>query len=168
MLGMSKEKFEQSKREGIHKEMESLVGNWKGVTQMIFEEGKIADESPISGTIKLVLGGRFLLHEYKGSFKGEPLEGIAIYGYHIDKQRYESAWVESFGMGTGIMFSEGNSGSSEWSFTGHYGGETPETRWDWKTSLEKNGDDKLVIFSQNFKPGGVKAGGFRILYDRSI
>ncbi|MDI7174549.1 DUF1579 family protein [Leptospira santarosai] len=163
---MSKEKFEISKREGIHKEFEFLIGNWKGVAHMIFEEGKIADESPIAGTMKLVLGGRFILHEYKGSFKGEPLEGIAIYGYHIDRNRYESAWIESFGMGTGILFSEGSPRENEWSFTGHYGGETPETRWGWKTYIEKEGNDKLVLFSQNLRPTGEKAGGVRILYDR--
>ncbi|EMY77594.1 PF07617 family protein [Leptospira weilii serovar Ranarum str. ICFT] len=165
---MSKEKFELSKREGIHKELESLVGNWKGVGQMMFEEGKITDESPIAGTMKLVLGGRFILHEYKGSYAGEPLEGIAIYGYHIDKKRYESAWIESFGMGTGILFSEVISGATERSFTGHYGGETPETRWGWKTSIEKDGNDKLTIFSQNLRPNGEKAGGVRILYERVV
>ncbi|WP_078128969.1 DUF1579 family protein [Leptospira alexanderi] len=163
---MSKEKFETSKREGVHKEFESYTGNWKGVNQMMFKEGEVTDESPIAGTIKLILGGRFLLHEYKGSYGGEPFEGIAIYGYHIDKQRYESAWVESFGMGTGILFSEGSPGAKEWSFTGHYGGETPETSWGWKTSLEKDGDDRLIIFSQNLRPNGEKAGGVRILYER--
>ncbi|XDD49025.1 DUF1579 domain-containing protein [Leptospira sp. WS92.C1] len=163
---MSKEKFQQSKSNGIHKELESLVGNWKGVSQMMFEEGKVTDQSPITGSIKLVLGGRFLLHEYKGSFEGEPFEGIAFYGYHIDKQKYESAWIESFGMGTGILFSEGTPGATDWSFTGHYGGETPETRWGWRTSIEKDGNNKLTIFSQNLRPDGAKAGGFRILYER--
>ncbi|EMF83477.1 PF07617 domain protein [Leptospira weilii serovar Topaz str. LT2116] len=163
---MSKEKFETSKREGVHKEFESYTGNWKGVNQMMFKEGEVTDESPITGTIQLILGGRFLLHEYKGSYGGEPFEGIAIYGYHIDKQRYESAWVESFGMGSGILFSQSPPGAQEWSFTGHYGGETPETSWGWKTSLEKDGDNKLIIFSQNLRPNGEKAGGVRILYER--
>ncbi|AOP34476.1 hypothetical protein A0128_11825 [Leptospira tipperaryensis] len=163
---MGKEKFETSKREGIHKEFESFVGNWKGVNQMMFKEGEVTDESPISGSIKLVLGGRFLLHEYKGSYAGESLEGIAIYGYHIDRKRYESAWIESFGMGSGILFSQGESGVPDFSFTGHYGGETPETKWGWKTHLEKDGENKLIIFSQNLRPTGEKAGGVRILYDR--
>ncbi|PJZ56481.1 DUF1579 family protein [Leptospira barantonii] len=163
---MSKEKFETSKREGVHKEFESYTGNWKGVNQMMFKEGEVTDESPIAGTIKLILGGRFLLHEYKGSYGGEPFEGIAIYGYHIDKQRYETAWVESFGMGSGILFSEGVPGAKEWSVTGHYGGETQETSWGWRTSLEKDGNDKLIIFSQNLRPNGEKAGGVRILYER--
>ncbi|TGM57813.1 DUF1579 family protein [Leptospira adleri] len=163
---MGKEKFEISKREGIHKEFESFVGDWKGVAHMIFEEGKIADESPISGNIKLVLGGRFLFHEYKGSYAGEPLEGIAIYGYHIDRKRYESAWIETFGMGSGILYSLGESGAADFSFTGHYGGETPERQWGWKTHLEKDGENKLIIFSQNLTPEGEKAGGVRILYER--
>ncbi|MDV6235169.1 DUF1579 family protein [Leptospira ellisii] len=165
---MSTAKFEQSKAEGIHKEFESFVGNWKGVAQMMFEENKIADESAIYGTIRTILGGRFLLHEYKGSYGGEPLEGIAIYGYHIGRNRYESAWIETFGMGTGILFSEGTPGAKDWSFLGHYGGETPETRWGWRTSIEKNGEDKLTIFSQNLRPTGEKAGGVRILYERII
>jgi hypothetical protein len=47
-----------------------------------FEPDKLADESPWQGSIRRVLGGRFALHEYRGSLQGEPLEGLVVYGYN--------------------------------------------------------------------------------------
>ncbi|KRB99897.1 hypothetical protein ASE11_09575 [Hydrogenophaga sp. Root209] len=59
------------------------------------------------GSIRVLLGGRVRLHEYTGHCSGEPMEGVALIAHHLDERRYESAWAESFGTGTSIMFSTG-------------------------------------------------------------
>ena len=68
------EKFEASKTTGAHFRLSKLVGEWEGITKTWFEPDKIADESPMRGSVRLVLGGRFIVHEYKGSMGGKPLE----------------------------------------------------------------------------------------------
>ncbi|BDA77639.1 hypothetical protein LPTSP3_g05690 [Leptospira kobayashii] len=163
---MSKEKFELSKKEGIHKELASLAGEWKGRMFTIFEKGKIANEADVSGTMKLVLGGRFILHEYKSSFGDDPIEGIAIYGYHIDRKKFESAWIESFGMGTAIMFSQGTHSDTEISFLGHYEDPSSDSKWGWKTTIQKIDENQILIVAENFSPEGREAGGVKIIYHR--
>ena len=71
-------KFEDSKSNGPHLVLATLAGEWKGTTKPWFEPGVIADESPMSGKMSAILGGRFILHEYKGEFTGKPVEGVAI------------------------------------------------------------------------------------------
>src|SRR6478752_3056693 len=106
----TKSKFELSLENGPHADLAKLVGNWEGTAKTWFEPDKVADESPASGSITLVLGGRFALYQYKGEMMGKPLEGIAIIGYSFDKASYQVAWVDSFHMGAGILFSESTPG----------------------------------------------------------
>ncbi len=80
---MSTSKLEISLASGEHKKLNSLVGEWNGQTKTWFEDGDPIDDSPMSGTIRALFDGRFVQHEYKGSFEGTPFEGIAIYGYHM-------------------------------------------------------------------------------------
>ncbi len=44
---MGKETFENSIQTGIHQKLQALVGNWQGTTRTWFEEGVLADESPM-------------------------------------------------------------------------------------------------------------------------
>src|SRR4051812_1210651 len=99
---MGKNTFEISKEGGIHKRLEALIGTWTGATKTWFEPNVIADESPMQGTIRPILGGRFLMHEYQGSLNGDLFEGMAIYGFDLANNRFECAWVDTFHMGTAM------------------------------------------------------------------
>lgn len=145
------QKFETSLSEGIHKNLKSLEGNWKGTTRVWFEPGKLGDESPCTGTMRSVLGGRFLLHEYQGSLEGKPIEGIAIYGYSIGDNKLQCAWVDSFHNGTAIMFSENNQPQWPFSVLGGYG---QEPKWGWRTVIDRKSDDEITITMFNIEPGG--------------
>ncbi|MBA2563274.1 MAG: DUF1579 family protein, partial [Chitinophagaceae bacterium] len=70
-------KFETSLKEGMHLFLKSMEGNYKGITRVWLEAGGISEDAPCSGTLRSVLDGKFLLHEYKSSLQGKPLEGIA-------------------------------------------------------------------------------------------
>jgi hypothetical protein len=50
-------------------QLKKMEGEWQGVAKTWFEPDKIADESPVRATMKLILDGKFILHEYKGSFR---------------------------------------------------------------------------------------------------
>ena len=50
------------------------------------------------------------MHEYPGELQGKPFEGVAIYGFDLATNKFQSAWVDSFHMSTAIMFSEGDAG----------------------------------------------------------
>ena len=75
-----------------------------------FEPDVVGNESPMKGNMTTILGGRSILHEYTGSMAGKPFKGVAIYGFDLATNKFQSAWVDSFHMSTGIVVSEGEPG----------------------------------------------------------
>ena len=162
------EKFESSKATGIHFQLSKLVGEWEGITKTWFEPDTVADQSPIRGSMRLILGGRFIMHEYKGSFGGQSLEGIAIYGYHLGLGKFQSAWIDSFHNGSAIMFSEGQKGDDSFTMLGSYAYVTPELeqQWGWRTEIEILNDDEVKITAYNISPEGGEAKATETLYTK--
>ena len=150
------QKFETSRISGPHHMLSKLVGEWEGTSKTWFEPGKIGDESPVKGSMRLILGGRFIMHEYTGSMGGEPLEGIAIYGYHLALGKYQAAWIDSFHNGTAIMFCDGKRGDDHIAVLGSYAYVTPEKEhyWGWRTEIEMPDDDHIIITAYNIPPEG--------------
>jgi len=60
--------------EGPHALLATLVGEWAGATRTWFTPGELGDESETTGTVRAVLGGRFVVHRYRGSLVGEEME----------------------------------------------------------------------------------------------
>lgn len=162
------EKLNNSKITGKHALLNKLVGEWEGTARTWFEPDTVADESPISGTMKPVLDGRFILHEYKGSFGGKPLEGIALFGYHLELEKFQSAWVDSFHNGTAIMFSDGTRKEDRFSMLGSYTyvGPDAEQKWGWRTEIEIVNDDHIKLVAYNITPEGEEARATEIDYRR--
>ena len=161
-------KFEQSIEEGPHRELNLMAGAWKGIARTWFEPDKIANESEIEGNIKPVLGGRFLLHEYKSSFAGNPLEGITLFGYDLNTNAFQSAWIDSFHMGTGIMFSKNQTGRKDFDVLGGYdvNYNNEWQVWGWRTRMMLEDAATLVITSYNISPEGAETLANEIRYKR--
>jgi hypothetical protein len=162
------QKFETSKASGAHLQLSRLAGKWEGTAKTWFEPDSVADESPMAGTMKLVLDGRFIVHEYTGSMNGKPLEGLALYGYHLELQRFQSAWIDSFHNGSAIMFSEGTRGGDRMEVLGSYAYVSPEEeqKWGWRTDLQFVTDDELKITAYNVSPEGEEQKATEVVYRR--
>ncbi len=159
-------KFSESLTNGYHHELQKLVGNWKGICQTWFEPSVLADESPMEGSIRSILGGRFVMHEYTGLIEGKAFEGIAIYGYNIAANRFESVWIDSFHMSTGIMWSQGAFSPGSFKVKGSYfvGDEHPD--WFWRTDIKLINSNELVITAYNISPEGTEDKATETIYKR--
>lgn len=162
------QKFETSKTSGAHFQLSRLEGKWEGSTKTWFDPAKLEDESPMSGTMKLILEGRFVMHEYTGSLGGQALTGMAIYGYNLDTEKFQCAWIDSFHNGSAIMFSQGEKGQQGISVLGSYAYVTPETEqhWGWRTNIEIVSDTEIIISAFNISPEGEEARATETTYKK--
>ncbi len=154
---MAQHKLAQSRAPGgAHHILQQIVGDWTGTTKTWFEPGKLADESPISAAIRPVLGGRFVLLEYEGKLGDDRMLGNFLFGYNVQRGKFQGSWVDTFHMGTGIMFCEGERRERGFWLLGHY--DAPEgPPWGWRTEVELVDSARLVITMYNISPEGEEA-----------
>ncbi len=154
---MSKSKFELSKEGGPHLRLLSLIGTWDGRTRTWFEKDVLADESATSSKIIALLNKRFIRYEYRGVINGKTHEGLMVWGFDLGNNKCVCSWIDSFHMGTGIMFSEGEETSNGFSVTGQYSNSEMLEPWGWRTELEIINSDQFILRAYNISPNGEEA-----------
>lgn len=161
-------KFSESKANGPHALLAKMSGTWEGMQRLWLEPDKLEEEVEIVGTLRPILDGMFLQHEYTSSCMGKPQTGLAWYGYSCGEDRWTTAWIDSFHNGTRIMLSQGAVGAdtTKPQVLGHYPA-APDPDWGWRTTLELKADDHLVITHYNLTPQGQEAKAVEIEYRRA-
>lgn len=142
-----------------HHFLAGLAGGWTGTSKLWLEPDKLADESPVVGSIQLILDGRFALYLYQGSIEGEVQHGMFMVGYNTTLEQYEASWVDSFHNNTGIMFCVGSAKENGFSVLGSYPDPTGGPDWGWRTEVELVDHEHLIITAYNIHPeyGEAKA-----------
>jgi hypothetical protein len=90
-----------------HKKLHHFVGEWSAVSKS-WMQGPNQPPTETKGEMKarLLLDGRFLREEFKGTMMGMPFEGVSITGYDNFRRQYRNLWMDTFG--TGFNLATGN------------------------------------------------------------
>jgi len=88
-----------------HEHMKKLVGNFDYTIKLWMDPSQPPTESTGKRSAELIMGGRFLVEKYSGTFMGMPFEGMGVMAYDNLQKKYVSTWVDN--MGTGIMTATG-------------------------------------------------------------
>lgn len=88
-----------------HQKLAEMVGTWDAEVSMWMEPSAPPMTSTGVGTFSLMLGGRYLRHDFEGSAMGRPFKGLGITGYDKFRQEYFDLWFDD--MSTGMMLTRG-------------------------------------------------------------
>ncbi len=88
-----------------HKVLEKFAGHWNTEMRIWMDQSQPPMVSEGHTTSSLMLGGRFVQTEFKGSMMGMPYHGFGVMGYDNNRKLFNSTWVSN--METGMHVSRG-------------------------------------------------------------
>lgn len=145
--------------------LQSLIGDWEGTNSTWFEPDKLADSSPIWGTMRPLSGSSFIVYEYHSHLDGKPFHGMAMLAYNAHAQKFEMAWIDGFHMTTNIMMCSGEGSPTQLTVRGSY--HVPDYGdWGWRTEFHLIDEDHLTVTSYNISPEGQESKGVEAVYHR--
>ncbi len=86
----------------MHDKLKSLEGHWKATVTSYMPPSKSDGEADF----RMVLGGRYLVEDYKGTFNNAPFNGHGMFGYDNAHKQFFTTWVDD--MSTGLMSTTGS------------------------------------------------------------
>lgn len=105
-----------------HKMLAMGEGNWTFEATMWMDPAAPPTKSTGTVTQRVIMGGRYVQADHKGTMMGMPFEGTALSGYDNVTGKYQSAWWDN--LSTMIMLVEGTYDEATRTFT--YKGEVPD------------------------------------------
>ncbi|MHB8055328.1 MAG: DUF1579 domain-containing protein [Candidatus Aminicenantales bacterium] len=95
-----------------HGQLRFFVGDWEVKTTSWMMPGAEPQVSQNTAQTHLILGGRFIWTDFKGTMMGQPFEGVQIVGFDNMQQKFVTFWIDgtstSFFLLTGTFDAEAN------------------------------------------------------------
>ena len=86
-----------------HAELMKSLGEWDVEYSMYMEPGAEPMLATATATRSSLLGGRYVMEEFVGTFMDQPFEGLLIQGFNKMKGEYFSMWMDTWSTWPSIM-----------------------------------------------------------------
>ena len=144
-------------------DLTQFLGTWHGVWRTWVVPLVLYDESPITGEVRALLGGRDLLYTYTAAIGGEEVTGAALIGPR-QGGGCTVAWVDSWHTSGLVMSSHGDWTAQGLEVATTYRAEDADWRWTTGVTIEAG---RLVVRHWNAGPGLEKYLGVEAVLERS-
>ena len=88
-----------------HAHLGMFAGEWNMTSKAWMMPGQAPETSQTTAQGEMILGGRFLKMNYKGTMFGQPFEGVQIIGYDNMKKKFITFWIDN--SSTAFFLTEG-------------------------------------------------------------
>jgi len=128
-----------------HKMLANMNGNWTVNTTMWMDPKSEPTTSTGTAKFEMIMGGRYQLSNFKGTFMNMPFEGMNIMGYDNGKKMYFSSWYDN--MGTGIMYAEGtfDDATKTFNLTGKFYEPSMNKDMDFREAIKIVDDNNVTL-----------------------
>jgi hypothetical protein len=93
-----------------HAHLGQFAGDWNVTSKGWMMPGQEPQTGQNTARAEMILGGRFLKMEFKGTMFGQPFEGLQIIGYDNLKKKFITFWIDN--SSTAFFLTEGTLDSS--------------------------------------------------------
>jgi hypothetical protein len=149
-----------------HAFLASVEGQWAATTKTMMDPTKDPEVTHGTSVNRMILGGRYLLQEFKGVSMGMPFEGLGWTAYDNVQKKYVATWIDN--MGTGIMTMTGNYDAANKSLvmTGNYPSPVTGEMMNTRSVTRIVSPDQHVFEMYGPGPDGKETKMMEITYDR--
>ena len=144
-----------------HAQLAKMVGDWEAIVE---DTSGAMPKSTATAKMTMIMGGRYLQEEVKGTMMGEPFEGLATTAFDNQTKEYVSTWIDS--MGTGIAMSKGKMAGGKKEMSGEMVCPMQDKPAITKSSFTYMDDDHFVMEMTNTLADGTPMGTMKMTYTR--
>lgn len=141
-----------------HELLKKFAGDWDCTVNFMGKESKATARN------RRILGGFWLVENFKGEFLNMPFEGRGTTGYDPNKKKYVSTWIDSTGPSLMTMAGEFDKDHKTFTETGE--GPNEQGKLTKYKSVYEFKDDDTYVFTMNSVADGKDQEVFKITYHR--
>jgi hypothetical protein len=146
-----------------HEKLKAFAGKWHAVVKTWMGPGDpVVNEG--DSEAEMVLGGRVLEQEFKGTFMNKPFEGRGMTGYDNATHQYWATWVDN--SSTNVTMSQGSMDDAGKMLTCTFTMPGMDGKPATMTTVTKMVDDKHMTYTMTGMMGGNQVPMMEITYTR--